>query len=78
MNDAAFDRLPPKLQLAFGLGTLARMLGRETVERHYRMIRPVVDDAFAHGAARAATPPGDAEDPSQNYWGGVWQIHRAD
>ena len=79
MNDATFDELPPKLRLAFMLGTMARVLGRETVEKYYELLKPVIDDAFGHGDFGGSQPqPGDADDPADNYWGGVWQIHRAD
>ena len=80
MNNATFDKLSPKLKLAFMLGTAAKLFGRETVEKYYRLLAPPIEDAFSHGPSMRgeSAHPGDAADPRQNYWGGVWQIHRAD
>jgi hypothetical protein len=80
MNNETFEKLPPKLRLAFMMGTAAKFFGRETVEKYYRLVAPPIEDAFAHGPGMRgeSSMPGDAADPSANYWGGVWQIHRAD
>ena len=69
MDSETFDRLPKREQLGFALGLAARVFGRERVVRHYRHIAPLVEDRVGHG---------DVADPAANYWGGVWQVYRAD
>jgi hypothetical protein len=69
MDNASFDQLPPRTQLAYALGLASRFFGRETVLRHYRQIAPLVQDRVGHG---------DVAHPAENYWGGVWQVYRAD
>ena len=36
----------------------------------YDRLAPVVRDCSGHGQ--------DYDDPRENYWGGVWQIYRAE
>jgi hypothetical protein len=69
MNNATFDRLPPRTQLAFALGFASRLFGQDQVVRHYRQIAPLAEDRIGHG---------DVADPASNYWGGVWQVYHAD
>lgn len=66
---------PRELQLAYLLGLCVRSFGHDTTARFYRRLRPVVEDQIGHGRALA---PGDAPDPADNFWGGVWRIHRAE
>lgn len=66
---------PRELQLAYLLGVCVRTFGHDTTARFYARLRPLVEDKVGHGHALA---PGDAPDPAENFWGGVWRIHRAD
>ena len=75
MKNAQFDKLSPKLKLAYLLGTASRMFGRKKTAQIYRSTKPIVDDMFGHGKRRA---PGEADDPSENYWHGVWRIYDAE
>jgi hypothetical protein len=74
MNNKQFDQLPPELQLAFTLGMASKIFGRQLVQQIYQNMKPLFADMFGHGHAikRAV---GDADDPKDNYWGGVWQIY---
>jgi hypothetical protein len=78
MTDEQFDRLPGKLKAAYLLGVASRLFGREQVQQLYDNLKPLVDDMFAHGQAGAKRIPGEEEDPAADYWGGVWQVYRAD
>jgi hypothetical protein len=78
VTEGLFEELPRELQLAYLLGLASEFLGRETVERMYRNTRPLIEDMVAHGPDTRARLPGDARDPAENYWGGVWQIHQAE
>lgn len=69
MDNATFATLTSRARLAYVLGLASRLFGREQVLRYYRQIAPLAADRVGHG---------DVADPSQNYWGGVWQVYRAD
>jgi len=69
MDNATFDKLPSRTQLAYALGMASRLFGREQVLRHYRQIAPLARDRVGHG---------DVADPAANSWGGVWQVYRAE
>lgn len=70
MDNAGFDRLPDEEKLKCLLGFAADIFGQERVRTLYDRLAPVVRDAAGHGR--------DDDDPRENYWGGVWQIYRAE
>jgi hypothetical protein len=78
MTDEQFDRLSPRLKAAYLLGVASRLFGRAQVQQLYDNLKPLVDDMFAHGQAGAKRIPGEAGDPADDYWGGVWKVYRAD
>ncbi len=70
MDNASFDLLPDDKKLECLLGYGAALFGRERVTKLYERLAPVVRDCCGHGV--------DYEDPAENYWGGVWQVYRAE
>lgn len=78
MDNKMFDKLPPKVQLAYMLGTASRMFGRPMVQKLYDNMRPLVDNAFGHGKPLDPRVPGETDDPRDNYWQGVWRIYQAE
>jgi hypothetical protein len=70
MDNAAFDRLPNEEKLKCLLGVASSIFGQERVRMLYDRLAPVVRDCSGHGQ--------DYDDPRENYWGGVWQIYRAE
>lgn len=70
MDNAAFDRLPNEEKLKCLLGFATAIFGEERVRTLYDRLAPVVRDCSGHGQ--------DYADPRDNYWGGVWQIYRAE
>lgn len=70
MDNATFDRLPDEEKLRCLLGFAASIFGEEHVRTLYDSLAPLVRDCSGHGR--------DYEDPGENYWGGVWQIYRAE
>ncbi|HWQ52508.1 MAG TPA: hypothetical protein VN442_02410 [Bryobacteraceae bacterium] len=70
MDNATFDRLPNEEKLKCLLGVAADIFGEQRVRMLYDRLAPVVRDCSGHGQ--------DYEDPRDNYWGGVWQIYRAE
>jgi len=70
MDNAAFDALPDEEKLRCLLGFAASVFGERMVQSLYDRLAPVVRDCAGNGQ--------EYDDPSQNWWGGVWQIYRAD
>jgi len=70
MDDATFDRLPNEEKLKCVLGFAGSIFGQERVRMLHDRLAPVIRDCCAHGQ--------QYDDPSENYWGGVWQIYRAE
>lgn len=68
MNDEVYRQLPLRTQYAAALGLASKVMGREQVERLARQIHPLLVDRIGHG---------DVE-PEENFWGGVWQVYRAE
>ena len=54
------------------------MFGRETVSKLVEKVRPLVDDQFGQADGAEKSLAGDAADPKDNFWGGVWRIYDAD
>ena len=73
LSDAQLDALPSKLKLAYLLGMASEVVGPDLVARIYQANRPLVDDVIGHGPVW-----GERRDPSENYWGGVWQVWEAE
>ena len=69
MDNALFNQLPERTQLAYLLGIASQFLGQDQVTRYYRQIAPLVADQMGHG---------DVPNPKENYWDGVWQVYQAD
>jgi hypothetical protein len=79
VTDDQFDKLSPQLKTAYLLGVASRLFGRELVQKLYDNTKPLVDDMFGHGPASRPRHPGQAEEEGgEDFWGGVWKIHRAD
>ncbi len=70
MDNAAFDRLSEEQKIACLLETASGLFGRARVQKLYDRLAPVVRDCSGHGEI--------PDDPRENYWGGVWQIYRAE
>ena len=70
MDNATFDSLPDEEKLKCLVGLAVGIFGPERVRALYDQLAPVVRDAVGHGV--------DYEDPRENYWGGVWQVYRAE
>lgn len=56
----------------------SRMAGAEYVDRMWRQLEPVFRNKIGHGEPLQPTIVGDADDPKNNYWKGVWQVYRAE
>jgi len=69
MDEAAFDKLPQRQQLAFALGVGSQLFGREKMTRYVKQIAPLVRDRIGHG------PDSGSE---ANYWKGVWRVYPAE
>ena len=70
MDNATFDRLPNEEKVKCLLDLASGFFGHERVRTLYDRLAPVVRDCSGHGQ--------DCDDPRENYWGGVWQIYRAE
>ncbi len=70
MDNETFDRLPDEQKIEAVLDLASSLFGRERVRKLYDRLAPVVKDGVGHGQ--------DYEDPRDNYWGGVWQVYRAE
>jgi hypothetical protein len=70
MCDKEFDRLPDEEKMKYLLTIGASMFGEQTVRMLYDRLAPVIRDCNGHGQ--------DYDDPKDNYWGGVWQVYRAE
>ncbi len=70
MTNAEYQDLPQREQLVHILSVAARMFGPDLVLKQYRMVAPAIRDMYGHGNPE--------QDPSENYWGGVWKIHIAE
>lgn len=70
MNNARFDKLPDAEKVEYLVNLAGTMFGQERVRMLYDRLAPVIRDCAGHGA--------DYDDPRENYWGGVWQIYRAE
>jgi len=69
MDEAAFDKLPKRQQLAFALGVGSKLFGRDKMTRYVKQIAPLVRDRIGHG------PDSGGE---TNYWKGVWRVYHAE
>jgi hypothetical protein len=69
VDNEVFDKLPGRLRTAYLLGYAAEVFGTETVRMLYESISPLVSDICGHG---------DDKNPEENYWGGKWQVFRAE
>jgi hypothetical protein len=54
------------------------MMGKEYVDRLWSQLEPVIRNRIGHGEPLEPTIVGDADDPKNNYWKGVWQVYRAE
>ena len=70
MDNATFDRLPDEEKLKCLLELASGVFGRECIGMLYDRLAPVVRDSIGHGP--------DYDDPRDNWWGGAWQVYRAD
>jgi hypothetical protein len=70
MDNAAFERLTGEEKLECLLGMAGSILGEKRVRTLYERLAPVVRDCSGHGQ--------DYDDPRENWWGGVWQVYRAE
>jgi hypothetical protein len=64
-----FDRLPGQLRTAYLLGYAAAVFGPQTVQTVYDGLSPLVYDICGHG---------DDKNPKESYWGGEWEVFRAE
>ncbi len=69
VDNEEFDRMPGRLRIAYLLGYASEVFGVETVRTLYEDLSPLVDDICGHG---------DDKNPEENYWGGKWQVFRAE
>lgn len=69
MDDALFAKLPLRTQVAYAVGLASRVMGRDKVVNYVRQLAPIIADRVGHG---------DVADPATNYWGGTWQVYRAE
>ncbi len=69
VDSAVFDELSGHIRTAYLLGYAAEVVGTETVQTLYDSLSPLVSDICGHG---------DDKNPEENYWGGVWQVYRAE
>lgn len=76
MTNSEFGDLPKDLQVAYLLGLAVQMFGESQVRQMYDAFKPLIDDVVGQG--RRPRTAGEAEDPADNYWGGVWQIYDTD
>lgn len=74
MDNETFDALPDREQLAVVLELAGSMMGRETVKQNLAQMLPLLRDLVGHGAPEPKIA-GDAPDPKDNFWGGVWQVY---
>jgi hypothetical protein len=70
MDNAAFDRLSNDEKTECLLGIASGIFGQNRIHKLHDRLAPVVRDCSGHGEI--------PEDPRDNYWGGVWQIYRAE
>jgi hypothetical protein len=53
-------------------------MGKEYVDRLWSQLEPVIRNRIGHGDPLEPAIVGDADDPKNNYWKGVWQVYRAE
>lgn len=70
--------LLPRHQLALFRELASRTFGSEYVDRLWSQLEPVIRDKIGHGGPSDPKIVGDAADPKDNYWKGVWQIYHAE
>ena len=78
MDERTFDLLPRNEQYAYAVGMAARLFGRERVAKMIEQVKPLVQDQMGQAQGAEKHLAGDAADPKDNYWGGVWRIYDVD
>lgn len=68
----------PRHQAALFRELASRTFGPEYVDRLWSQLEPVMRDKIGHGGQRDPKIVGDAADPKDNYWKGVWQVYHAE
>jgi hypothetical protein len=70
--------LLPRHQVALFRELASRMMGKEYVDRLWSELEPVIRNRIGHGEPLEPNIVGDADDPKNNYWKGVWQVYHAE
>ena len=72
------DDLPPTEQIAALRALAEATLGQAYVDRMWSRMEPLIRNRIGHGEPLEPTMLGDADDPKNNYWKGVWQLYHAE
>jgi len=73
-----FDNLPPAEQIVALRALAEATLGKAYVDRMWSRMEPLIRNRIGHGEPLEPRMVGDADDPKNNYWKGVWQVYHAE
>lgn len=78
MTNAPIERMTPAGRRDAMRKLLESTFGERDVERLWQQLEPLIRNRIGHGEPLTPKMPGDADDPKDNYWKGVWQVYHAE
>lgn len=78
MDHRPLEQLTGEEQLRLLKALAERTLGASFVEQQWNLLEPLIRNRIGHGEPLTPRMPGDATEPKDNYWKGVWQVYHAE